>query len=453
VFLLAFCALLAATPPSATAAQSTSSDTTQYSVPVRSVPLAVTEALGANVILNLFDQATHAHPEEFKVSWQSVWDNIQEGFEWDDNHFTTNNFAHPYNGNIFFNAGRSNGLSYYESMPLAAAGSLTWEYAGEVNRPSFNDFINTTVGGIALGEMFHRTAATIRDNRATGMRRVWLETAGFLVDPVGGFNRIFRGEVSRVYANPQERDPSALSVWLRFGVRSRGDQDFRFGSEATGSVTDLRLLYGDPWGEVKKPFDTYSFRIEAASADSGFLNGLRGEGAIVELGHPDEKPVMHRYLLTQCFDFFDNAAYQYGGQSVQMRWMKRWKKTENSSFSSMVGAQGIILGAVNSEHVGLTQRSYDYGPGLGTDVLLVWMRHGYPLLRGEYSIAWLDTKAGDNASHWLHRGDLEATYLFTDNLGASAAAGYFRRDSYYDDAPDVHQWSPEWRAGLTLRTH
>src|SRR5262249_43661258 len=153
VFLLAFCALLAATPPSATAAESTSSDTTQYSVPVRSVPLAVTEALGANVILNLFDQATHAHPEEFKVSWQSVWDNIQEGFEWDDNHFTTNNFAHPYNGNIFFNAGRSNGLSYYESMPLAAAGSLTWEYAGEVNRPSFNDFINTTVGGIALGEM------------------------------------------------------------------------------------------------------------------------------------------------------------------------------------------------------------------------------------------------------------------------------------------------------------
>jgi len=428
-------------------------DTAGYSVPVRSVPLAVTEALGSNVILNLFDQATHAHPEEFKVSWESVWNNIQESFEWDDNHFTTNNFAHPYNGNIFFNAGRSNGLSYYESMPLTAVGSLTWEYAGEVNRPSFNDFINTTVGGIALGEIFHRTAATIRDNRATGARRVWLETAGFIVDPVGGFNRLFRGEMGRVYANPQERDPNGLSVWLRFGARSRGDENFRFGSEATGSVTDLRLLYGDPWGEVKKPFDTYSFRIEAASADSGFLNGVRGEGAIVELGHANEQPVMHRYTLTQCFDFFDNAAYQYGGQSVQARWMKRWKKTEKNAFSTFVGAQGIILGAVNSEHVGLTQRSYDYGPGLGTDILAVWMHKNYPLLRGEYSIMWLDTKAGDNASHWLHRGDLEATYLFTDNLGASAAAGYFRRDSYYDDQPDVHQWSPEWRAGLTLRTH
>jgi hypothetical protein len=421
---------------------------------VRSVPLAVTEALGANVILNLFDQATHAHPEEFYVSWQSIWHNIQEGFEWDDNHFTTNNFAHPYNGNIFFNAGRSNGLNYYESMPLTAAGSLTWEYAGEVNRPSFNDFINTTVGGIALGEIFHRTAATVRDNTATGSRRVWREVAGFLIDPVGGFNRIFRGEMSRVYGNPPEHDPSGLSAWLRFGVRSRGDENFRFGSETTGSVTDFRLYYGDPFGKADKPFDTYSFRIEAASADSGLLNGVRGEGLIVALSHETEQPNMHRYVLTQCFDFFDNAAYQYGGQSVQFRWLKRWQKApEASHVSAMVGGQFIILGAVNSEHTGLTQRSYDYGPGLGTDIVFTWIRHRYPLLRGEYSIAWLDTKAGDNASHWLHRGDLEATYLFTDNIGLSAAAGYFRRDSYYDNAPDVHQWSPEWRAGLTLRTH
>jgi len=242
-------------------------DTSGYSVPVRSVPLAVTEALGANVIVNLFDHATHAHPEAFKVTWESVWNNIQENFEWDDNHFTTNQFAHPYHGNIAFNAGRSNGLTYYESMPLAAIGSLSWEFAGEVNRPSFNDFINTTVGGIAIGEIFHRTAATIRDNHATGLRRVWLETAGFVVDPVGGFNRLFRGEIGRVYANPEERHPSDLSVWLRFGARSRGDQDFRFGSAATGSVTDVRILYGDPFGEVKKPFDTYTFRVEAASAD------------------------------------------------------------------------------------------------------------------------------------------------------------------------------------------
>jgi hypothetical protein len=147
------------------------------------------------------------------------------------------------------------------------------------------------------------------------MRRVWLESAGFLIDPVGGFNRIFRGEVSRVYPNPQERDPNGLSAWLRYGVRTRGDQNLNFGTEATGTVTDFRLIYGDAFGKADKPFDSYSVRFEAASADSGFLNGLRGEGLIVALSNPTEQPNMHRYVLTQCFDFYDNAAYQYGARA------------------------------------------------------------------------------------------------------------------------------------------
>ena len=438
-------------PATSFAAESSPADTAYRQV--RSVPLAVIEALGSNVVLNRFDYYTHAEPDQFQVSLQSIWDNIQEGFEWDDNHFNTNQFAHPYNGSVFFNAGRSNGLSFWESAPLTAAGSLTWEYAGEVHRPSFNDFINTTVGGIALGEMFHRTALTIRDNRATGLRRFGLETAGFVVDPIGGFNRIFRGEAWRVYGNPPEDNPRELSAWLRFGVRSRGDQDFAFGSEATGSVTDFRLIYGDPFAEHHNPYEFYTFRVEAASADSGFLNGVKGEGYLVALSHPNGGPDSHRWALTQRFDFDDNSAYKYGSQSVMIRWLKRFHHSEKSSMGVEVGGQWVILGAVNSEHTGLSQRNYDYGPGLGTDVIYVWMYHGFPLLRGEYSVVWLDTKAGDNASHWLHRGDLEATYLFTSDFGVSAAAGYFRRDSYYDDAPDVHQWSPEWRAGLTLRTH
>ena len=36
--------------------------------------------------------------------------------------------------------------------------------------PSVNDFINTTLGGIAFGEMFHRTAWLVRDTRAIGTR-------------------------------------------------------------------------------------------------------------------------------------------------------------------------------------------------------------------------------------------------------------------------------------------
>jgi hypothetical protein len=75
---------------------------------------------------------------------------------------------HPYQGNNYFTAGRANGLDFWESSALTAFGSATWEFFGETARPSLNDFVNTTLGGIALGEMFHRTAWLVRNTHATG---------------------------------------------------------------------------------------------------------------------------------------------------------------------------------------------------------------------------------------------------------------------------------------------
>jgi hypothetical protein len=420
--------------------------------PPRNVPLAIGEAIGINVVVNLFDQATHAHPAEFYVSPETWWENIQENFNWDDNNFVTNQFAHPYHGNTYYNAGRSNGLTYFESSALTALGSLTWEFFGEVNRPSYNDFYNTTLGGIALGEMFHRTATTVRDNEATGFRRTWRETAGFLIDPVGGLNRIIRGESGRVWANPEEHDPERLRVYLGFGVLSRGDEEFRFGSDATGSVLDLRMTYGNPFAEHKRPFDTYALRIEAASADSGLINGIRGEGMIVAFGDPSPGDHANRWGITQRFDFFDNAAYQYGGQMVEARYMSM-KPMGNAHLWFQAGLEGILMGAVNSEFTGLTLRQYDYGPGVGLDLGLGWHKNDTRMVWLEYQVLSLWTMAGDNGSHQLQRGELELMVPITRELLVSGAGAYFRRTSQYDDADDIEQWSPEWRAGLVLRTY
>ena len=82
-------------------------------------------------------------------------------------------FAHPYHGGLYFNAGRSNGLTFWESAPLAFLGSWTWEYLGETHRPALNDFFMTSFGGIALGEVFHRVATTYMEiGRASCRERV-----------------------------------------------------------------------------------------------------------------------------------------------------------------------------------------------------------------------------------------------------------------------------------------
>ena len=71
----------------------------------------------------------------FRIGIQSWKDNLLNGFEWDDNHFNTNQLAHPYHGSMYFCSARANGrtglgvevevmdlrleLAWFESGPIS----------------------------------------------------------------------------------------------------------------------------------------------------------------------------------------------------------------------------------------------------------------------------------------------------------------------------------------------
>jgi hypothetical protein len=118
-----------------------------------------------------------------RITPHTWWANMKQGWVWDLDDFLVNQVGHPYQGSNYFNAARANGLSFWESAGLTAFGSATWEFFGETNRASVNDLINTTLGGIAMGEMFHRTAWLVRDTRATGRRHVLKEIAAMASTP------------------------------------------------------------------------------------------------------------------------------------------------------------------------------------------------------------------------------------------------------------------------------
>ena len=113
--------------------------------PPRSVGRALFQTTMVNVVYgmaNLIRGQVTA-----RITPKTWWANMQHGWVWDLDDFEVNQLGHPYQGNNYFNTGRANGLSFYESAALAAFGSGTWEYFGETNLPSVNDFINTTLGG------------------------------------------------------------------------------------------------------------------------------------------------------------------------------------------------------------------------------------------------------------------------------------------------------------------
>ena len=45
--------------------------------------------------------------------------NLKFAWQWDNNKFANNQFAHPYHGSLYFNAGRTNGYNFWASLPWA----------------------------------------------------------------------------------------------------------------------------------------------------------------------------------------------------------------------------------------------------------------------------------------------------------------------------------------------
>ncbi len=119
--------------------------------------IPITEVVGLNAGLGAFN--AYVSKSEFaKISFKTVATNLEIGAVWDHDHFITNFFAHPYHGNLYFNIARSNGYSFWESVPFSFGGSLMWELFMENEPPATNDLINTTVSGYFLGEVLYRSS-------------------------------------------------------------------------------------------------------------------------------------------------------------------------------------------------------------------------------------------------------------------------------------------------------
>ncbi|MDH4065789.1 MAG: DUF3943 domain-containing protein, partial [Acidobacteriota bacterium] len=211
-----------------------------------------------------------------RITPKTWWANMQQGWVWDLDDFVVNQIGHPYQGNNYFNTGRANGLSFYESAAVTAFGSATWEYYGETNFPSLNDFVNTTLGGIALGEMFHRTAWLVRDTQATGRGRLWREIGATAIDPITGANRFITGDASRVIDKPADMVPSNLTASWAAGVLWRGTQGSSFSAKGQPFL-EVDGIYGEPdKGRSRTAYDAFAVRLRFGGGSSFSEAKVRG---------------------------------------------------------------------------------------------------------------------------------------------------------------------------------
>ena len=407
----------------------------QHPIPKNSTR-AYMELAGMELGVYSFNQWVR-HADFTKITWQTTKRNINPAnWWWDKDEFQTNQFGHPFHGSLFYNSFRSNGYSFWQSAPAAVAGSYLWETFAENEPPSINDFINTSFGGIVLGEMTHRLANKIVNNRSRGFKRQASEVVGFLINPMNGLNRIMDGKWGKYSANDADRDSSKISAELDIGLRRFGAGSINpFKDGGFGWYGRARMLYGTPYLDYRKPFSNISILVEVGKDDSTLVNNLAVYGSIAGWPIKSKGQFQHLAILSANYDYIRNASFFYGGQSVQINLYSKVELHKKVKINTAVGAGPILLSAIPSYHP-TTGRNYDYGPGIAFDVnggVTVLDRFNYTL---SYRGAVTKTVNGAASNYFLHALTNEVSYKCLDNFSLAAESGYYVLSRNYKDLPD-----------------
>jgi hypothetical protein len=395
------------------------------------------------------------------VGFNTWWRNINNGWEYDGDAFLTNFFAHPYHGNLFYNAGRTNGYDFWESSGWAIAGSALWEFFGETYRPAFNDWINTSVNGVNLGEITYRLSTMITDNTATGSERFWSEVFGTLLNPVRGFNRIISGEVSRSFPNPEWREPDDFLISFSSGFRrldKNGDRIAKDGVEE--GIFGMDLIYGN-YFKAEDPFSYFRVSMGIASG-LPHLNKLESTGYLMGKKLKNTESVKHKFEVDLEYGYYDIYKQDeadslkfngilFGATSVDPCLVSSFKVWENSSINTLIGVNGVLMGATpNDYYYDEEGRNYDFGPGVGTRMSVALQTGMWNYIKLSYRGLWIWTMSEPaDSKHHIHNLSLDFLFPLNNYFAFGIGGSVYWRNSYYENFEDVYKEHPSVRVFFT----
>ena len=362
---------------------------------------AAAEVTGINVGVQLFDRWV-LKSDFAQTTLRSICHNFETGFVWDNDFFITNLFAHPYHGNLYFNAARTNGLTFWESGLYALGGSLMWEFLGETEPPAINDIIATSCGGMAIGEMAHRLSRTILDDRERGFRRFLREAAAAIANPIQGLHRIFSGDAWRIrhdhyrYHNFQE---IPIDISFSLGWRYLADDGALFrGIHAP--YLNMTLTYGTSVDGERHTTPYDFFDMDGTIGMGGgqpLVNSLQIVGRLWSTPILDKKDMAGEFGIYQHFNYYDAKPIEDGseltpyriseaagfgpGFIISLPQMGALSRLEQRVFLS-----GILLGGTKSDYFNVIERDYNMGSGfsLKSKTQLDFGRFGRFILNAKY---------------------------------------------------------------------
>jgi len=421
----------------------------------KDLKFAVTEVVGLNLGVWGVDHYL-IQAEWANISIRSVKHNLQHGFVFDESGFLMNQFLHPYHGSSYFNAARTNGYSFWGSIPFTLSGSLIWETFMEIEEPSNNDLFTTTLGGIMLGEIFYRVSSLILDDTATGAERTWREIGAGFINPVRGINRLIKGKTRSVLQhNYQERKPVIGKISL--GGNNVGEGlDLNNGTNTP--LLKAQFVYGTPFlkEEFRKPFEYFNLHLGINLKGTNTISNFFGEALLYGKnfnfqGNLDNFEQDNLIGLFQHFDYLANDVYQVAASSIGGGVISRFPAYDGMLLYTSCHLNALILGGSNSAYAQVSGRDYNLGPGYSAK-LESWLRNEkYGELYFSYLNYWIYTLSGASGNELITitNGRIE-TPIWKD-LGVGIEYLYYHREGKYDNHDDIIAENNELRSYLTYQ--
>ena len=374
------------------------------------------------------------HEDYALISWTSIRDNLQSGLSFDDDKFTTNQMGHTVSGGLFFNAARTNGYSFWESAPFVFAGSYVWEMVFETQRPSLNDLVNTTLGGMVSGETAYRLSQMLLDDRARGGERVLRETAAALLNPTQFVTRLATGEL---WAARTERGGALLPSqfvadldggWRHFVSSANPDQ----------ALVTLAMRYGDPFERaVSRPFDSFEASMDVSAPSSAWLTRVEIRGLLggwdLDPGSAGGRHVLGFFMD---FDYTNNDARVFSSQSFRFGLLSMRPLGKGVDLRAEILGVAAPLVALQNDHPDasntLVGRAYDYGPGAAVFTAIRLRRRELDLLTLTYSLFWTHTSDGVARNSSIQSFRAETRIPVTGPLSLGGSWTWGKRISTYD---------------------
>jgi hypothetical protein len=326
--------------------------------PGNSVAIPALEIVGFDLLLSNFNRATSGS-HDYDVSWHSIEHNLRGPWVVDNDPFSVNQFAHPYQGSLYHSAGRSMGLNYWQASALTFAGSAWWEITGEKTPPSKNDQVASGIAGSFFGEPLFRMAHLVGDHSSVPAGwRPWLAAA---ISPPVGLNRWAFGD-QRYGAVFEDHDPAYYSR-LHVGGNHVTNDNFASsnGVRTNAAQVDYQMDYGlpgKPGYSYNRPFDYFNF--EAALSSSNGVENLTSNGLLLGDHYALGRSVRGIAGVYGGYEYLAPQIFRVSSTSLSLGTTLQWWASERVAVQAGVSG-GVGYAAASSTLRNVDSTEYHYG--------------------------------------------------------------------------------------------